>query len=65
MVCKWLYKSRLKAPWGQTRDKIKMGAERWRTEIVAHLKVGVVVVGMFGFPDLHGHNRLLHELTGS
>ena len=28
-----------------------------------HLKVSVVVVGVFGLPDLHGHARLLHELT--
>lgn len=30
-----------------------------------HLKVGVVVIRVFGLSDLHGHPRLLHELTSS
>lgn len=30
-----------------------------------HLKVGVVVIWVFGLPDLHGHARLLHELASS
>ena len=30
-----------------------------------HLKVSVVVIGVFGLPDLHGHAWLFHELASS
>lgn len=30
-----------------------------------HLKVGVVVIRVFGLSDLYGHTRLFHELASS
>ena len=32
---------------------------------LTHLKVGVVIIRVFGLSDLHGHTRLLHELASS
>lgn len=76
MVCSWregcmeagsrLNGDRLTEVWEQ--DENRMEGERWgiKTEAeISYLEVGVVVIGMLGFPHLHGHNRLLHELTRS
>lgn len=41
-----------------------MGKEHIPGKSCTHLKVGVVVIRVFGFSDLHSHPRLLHELTG-
>lgn len=53
------------ADWCQNGSRMRKWCRMTLGAQISYLKVGVVVVGVFGFPDLHGHNRLLHELTRS